>query len=176
MPLDEKWSFIATGIYKAMSEHAKEVTFAMPMFSEWQMATHNFVMKNLPEHWNVATFGSIVKAKEVYKTALANKQDIIIIGNMSPEYEFDAIFNFQDAVEDLPYEDKYVAKLKEVFKNDEVLSRALEFYDAAASKFTLHDINAAAQFLSEYLETDPHLDEVKERYKDTLNFKNEHSA
>ena len=49
----------------------------------------------------------------------------------------------------------------------------LEFYDAAASTMTLHNITAAAKFLSAYLETDPHIEEIKEKYKNDLNFKEE---
>ena len=38
---------------------------------------------------------------------------------------------------------------------------------------TLHNITAAAKFLSAYLETDPHIEEIKEKYKNDLNFKEE---
>lgn len=34
MPLDEKWSYIATALYENLTEEAKQKTFAMPMFTE----------------------------------------------------------------------------------------------------------------------------------------------
>ena len=73
----------------------------------------------------------------------------------------------------VPSKDLYIEKLREVFKNEQVLMSNLEFYDAAASTMTLHNITAAAKFLSAYLETDPHIEEIKEKYKNDLNFKEE---
>ena len=64
MPLDEKWSFIASGIYKNLDDNAKDKAFVMPMFTEWQLATKKMVIGNdLPQNWSIATFGSIIKAK-----------------------------------------------------------------------------------------------------------------
>jgi hypothetical protein len=172
MPLDEKWSFISTALFQNLSRNAKDKTFVMPMFSEWQMATKHMILGNdLPIHWNVATFGSILKAKEMYKIQNATKQDFILIGNISPDYKFDVIFNFQDMEKDEPYQDLYIEKLKEVFAEDKVLSSNLNFYDATASTMTLHNITAAAEFLSKYIETDPHIEDIKAKYKETLNFK-----
>ena len=34
MPLDEKWSYIATALYKALDADTKDNTFVMPMFTE----------------------------------------------------------------------------------------------------------------------------------------------
>lgn len=34
MPLDEKWTFIATALWQKLSPKAKQVCFAMPMFTE----------------------------------------------------------------------------------------------------------------------------------------------
>lgn len=51
MPLDEKWSYIAAELYKNLTTEAKEKTFAMPMFTEWQIATKQLVVgKDLPIH------------------------------------------------------------------------------------------------------------------------------
>lgn len=86
---------------------------------------------------------------------------------MSPDYKFDVIFNFQDPDKDLPYEDKYLQKLREVF-NVQVLKDALTMYDASASTMTLHNTDAAAAFLSAYLETDPRIDDIKAKYQDLL--------
>lgn len=172
MPLDEKWSYIATELYKNLSQNAKDNTFAMPMFTEWQLATGKMVLGNdLPKHWNIATFGTIIKAREMYKLQESAKKDFLLIGNIKPDYEFDKIFNFQDTEVDLEYKDLYVEKLKEAFKDVPELIKNLEFYDAAASTMTLHNIPAAAKFLSAYLETDPHLEDIKEQYKNDLKFK-----
>ena len=174
MPLDEKWSYIASALYENLTEEAKQKTFAMPMFTEWQMATKKLVVgKDLPLHWNTATFGTIIKAREMYQLQDAAKQDFMLIGNIRPDYKFDAIFNFQDVEKDEEYKDLYIEKLREVFKNEQTLMNNLEFYDAAASTMTLHNITAAAKFLSAYLETDPHIEEIKEKYKNDLNFKEE---
>ena len=51
MPLDEKWSYIASALYGSLTEEAKQKTFVMPMFTEWQMATKKLVVGNdLPLH------------------------------------------------------------------------------------------------------------------------------
>lgn len=39
MPLDEKWVYMATGLYKALTAKAKEVTFAMPQYMEYLIDT-----------------------------------------------------------------------------------------------------------------------------------------
>ena len=48
--------------------------------------------------------------------------------------------------------DSRAQQLREVFKNEQTLMNNLEFYDAAASTMTLHNITAAAKFLSAYLD------------------------
>lgn len=172
MPLDERWSYIATELWKHLDEDARDCTFAMPMFTEWQMATKRFVLgSDLPPHWNVATFGTLVKAREVYHIQEAVERNLIIIGNIDPDYKFDAVFNFQDVNQDLPYQDHYLDKLSEAFKNEPSLVKYLHFYPSTASTLTLHNIEAAAAFLSAYVRTDVHLDEVRAKYQDTLHFK-----
>ena len=172
IPLDEKWSYIAAALYKNLDTETQNNTFCMPMFTEWQLATHNMIIgKELVEHWNVATFGSIVKAREMYHLQDAANKDFLLIGNINPGYKFDAIFNFQDILEDMPYKDLYIEKMREVFKDEPALAKNLVFYDATASKMPLHNIKATAQFLSSYMKTDPHIDEIKAQYKNSLQFK-----
>lgn len=175
MPLDEKWSYIATALWEHLdAKIKKENAFAMNMFSEWQIHTKKMIIgPDVPVHWNVATLGSIIKAKEMYQLNDKLKKDFILIGNINPEYKFDLIVNFQDLNEDLPYEDKYIEKLREVFKDTPEVMKLLNMYEAKDSTMTLHNITAAAAFLSAYLGTDPHLDEIKEKYKEILNFKGE---
>lgn len=176
MPLDEKWSYVATELWKHLSDKAKENSFAMPMFTEWQLKTKKMVVgADLPPHWNVATMGSIIKAREIYKIQDSAKKDFILFGNISPDYKFDAIFNFQDTEEDKAYEDKYIEKLKAALGDD--LAPYFNFYPSTASKMPLHNVEAAAAFLSAYIETDPHLDEIKAKYQETLKFKEDpHNA
>lgn len=177
MPLDEKWSFIASGIYKNLDDNAKNKTFAMPMFTEWQLATKKMIIGNdLPQNWNIATFGSIVKAREMYKLSELNNDDFILIGNINPQYKFDMIFNFQAEEKDEAYEDLYIEKLKSIFKDEKVLYDNLIFYNSTASMMTLHNIKAAANFISDYIKTDANIDKIKEKYKDTLVFKEDNNV
>ena len=172
MPLDEKWSYIATELWKNLGKEAKQDSFSMPMFTEWQMQTKKFVLGNdLLPHWNVATLGTILKTKEVYQVQAAAHKNFLLIGNISPDFQFDAIFNFQDPSTDALYEDHYLDCLREKFKDTPVIAEQLKLYDASASTMPLHDIKAAAAFLTSYLQTDPHLDEIKTKYQETLHFK-----
>lgn len=61
--------------------------------------------------------------------------------------------------------------MRSVFANEPEVLKQLNFYDATASIMTLHNIKAAAAFLSAYLQTDPHIDSIKEEYQNTLKFK-----
>lgn len=175
MPLDEKWSYIASGLFKALDKEAQDATFCLPMFNEWQLQTGKMVVgADLPKSWSVATFGSLIKAREMYQLQDKAGRDLIIIGNIAPDYKFDAIFNFQDPNEDLSYKDEFLDKLDEY--SDPTLQSALKRYDASASVFTLHNFTAAGQYISAYLKTDPHLDEIKQKYADKLRFKETHNA
>ena len=177
IPLDEKWSYIATALYKNLDKETQNNTFCMPMFTEWQLATKKMIIGNdLPQNWSVATFGSIVKAREMYKLSELNNDDFILIGNINPQYKFDMIFNFQTEEKDEVYEDLYIEKLKIIFKDDKVLYDSLIFYDSTASMMTLHNIKAAANFISDYIKTDANIDKIKEKYKDTLVFKEDNNV
>lgn len=171
MPLDEKWSYIATGLFNNLTDKAKEKTFVMNMFTEWQLATNHMIVGNdLPPHWNVATFGSIIKAREFYLSQESKNEDCMIIGNISPDFKFDIIFNFQDPFIAAPYLDLYVDKMKEVFTEPD-LQRFLNFYSNDDSRLPLKDFAASGDFLSAYLNSDPHLDDIKQKYADILDFK-----
>lgn len=177
MPIGEDYSYIASGLFKALDPEARDCAFSLCMFSEWQRATQKMVIgADLPKTWTVATFGSLVKARELYRLQEAAKKDIIIIGNISPNYKFDAIFNFQDPEQDAPYEDRYLAKIAAAAQGDSVLTEALNVYDASASQMALHNFAAAGKFLSAYLKTDPHIDDIKAKYNDQLKFKEIHDA
>lgn len=172
MPIGEDYSYIASGLFKALDPEARDCAFSLCMFSEWQRTTQKMVVgADLPKTWTVATFGSLMKARELYRLQEAAKKDIIVIGNISPDYRFDAIFNFQDPERDAPYEDRYLTKIAAVAQGETALTEAVRVYDASASQMTLHNFVAAGKFLSAYLKTDPHIDDIKAKYNDQLQFK-----
>lgn len=162
MPLDEKTTYMAAGIYKGLTAHAKDNCFAMPSFMDYAVVT------KIAPNWTYALFDSILSAEKVYEAAEKEKKDLIVIGNMPRKYKFDLIVNFQDLVESLPYEDKFVAKVKEIIGEDAKLTPMLDLYDDADSSLAMHNVLATADFLSKYIETDPHLEEIEEEYKEKL--------
>ena len=162
MPLDEKWTYIATGLYRALPNDVRDKTFTMPMFMQYCITTKT------AQNWAYAVYNAVVAAKHVYEAAEKAQDDLIVIGNCSADLEFDAIFNFQDPDEDLPYEDRYVDKLKLLVKDDEVLSSWLKLHEGSESKMPLHNYAASADFLTAYLDTDPHLEKIRDEYKDKV--------
>lgn len=168
MPLDEKMVYTATALYEALPEETKQYTFPMPMYMQYLMTTK--VCKN----WIEAFFDSILSARALYRAAEQGGHDLIIFGNLDKDYEFDVVFNFQDAEETLPYEDKFAQKIQTIVESEEpLLSIVSNLHTAEESKFSLRDCQASATFLSSYLTTDPKLDEIKAKYADVLNFKEE---
>ena len=86
--------------------------------------------------------------------------------------KFDAIFSFQDDAEQLPYKDKFLGKIKKIVADEPKLSAYLEnLYGAEDSKFNLYNCTATAGFLTEYIKTDPKLDEIRAKYEGKLKFK-----
>ena len=63
MPLDEKWVYMANGLYNALPIEAREKTFAMPMFMQYAITT-----KTTP-NWLYAQFDALVAVKGVYNAA-----------------------------------------------------------------------------------------------------------
>lgn len=166
MPLDQQHVDAAAAIYKALPHEVKEHTFIMPTFMEY------LVHMGKSQNWLWAFFDAIVSAQNVYKTADKNKDDLIIIGNLPNTYKFDAIFNFQEIEETLPYKDNHAEKIKELVQEEKVLADIVNnLYGAEDSTFSLRNCVATADFLSAYLQTDPKLDEIKAKYSDTLKFK-----
>lgn len=164
MPLDEKSVYMAAGIQRHMDEKTNAITFSMPMFMQYAVATK--VSKN----WEYATLDTLVTAASVYNAAQQN--DLIVIGNMPDTYKFDKVFNFQDIDEDLPYKDLFVEKLQEVCKTEPTLMKWVgDLHKADESIFTLHNCEASAHFLEDYIQTDPHVDEIRAKYADRLEFK-----
>lgn len=166
-PCDEKWVHWCAAIYKNLTGDARDKTFFMPLFMD------NLIVTKTVYNWVFAYFYAAVAAKSLIKTAMANNDDIIIFGNVNKnDFKFDAVFNFQDAEFDAEYEDLFVEKIKEIVKTDENLLPYVEnLYTKEDSKMTLHNCRATAQFVSEYLTTDPHLEDIKAQYDKVLHFK-----
>lgn len=163
MPLDEKWVYMANGLYSALPQEVKEKTFAMPMFMQYSITT-----KATP-NWLYAQFDALVAVKSVYKAA--QDGDLIVIGNCDKDMKFDVIFNFQNLTEDMPYEDLLLEKSKELVKEDkQLLSYLTNLYTNEDSKMPLHNISAAADFLAAYLDTDPKIEQIQKQYQDKINF------
>ena len=164
MPLDEKWVYMANGLYNSLPVEVRDKTFAMPMFMQYCITT-----KSTP-NWLYATFDALVAVKSVYNAA--KDGDLIIIGNCDKDMKFDAIFNFQDIEVDLPYEDKLMEKTREIVKSDkELLGYTTNLYTNEDSIMPLHNIVAAADFLAAYLDTDPKIEQIRKQYQEKVNFK-----
>ena len=166
MPLDEQHVHAAAGIYKALPAEVQAHTFPMPMFMEYAITT------KVSSNWTYAFFDAIISARSLYKSS--QDKDLIIIGNVPTTCTFDAVFNFQEIDETLPYKDNFAARLKDIVATEEVLSNIINnLYTADSSIFSLQDCTATADFLTAYLQTDPQLDKIKAKYSERLQFKSE---
>ena len=169
MPLDEKNTYTAAGIYKALPAKVKDITFSMPMFMDYIGGT------KASSNWTFALFDAILSAEQVYKTAQKEKQHLIVLGNMPKEYKFDLIVNCQDLLEALPYEDLFVKKNIELIGQSEIsdeekvkLLQKLNLHGAEESVLSMFNGLAIADFLTAYLETDIDLESIKEDYEEKL--------
>lgn len=148
MPCDEKSVHMAAGIYNALPQEIREKTFPMPWFMDWVVQT------NLERNWLSSLFRAFVAAKKIYEKT-TDDEDLIIIGNMDKDFKFDAVFNFQDIEESLPYEDKFIDKIKKIVINEDVLYKYVKnLYGNEDSKMALQNCIATADFLTAYLKTD----------------------
>lgn len=166
MPCDERMTYIAAKIYKELPNEIKDITFSMPMFMDY------LVSSKIVGNWVYAFFDAFVSMKNIYKTAAKNKDDLIVFGTAPQNMKFDAIFSFQDDAVQMPYEDRFLGKIKEIVKDEPFLAAYIEkLHGAEESKFNLYNCSATAAFLTEYLKTDPKLEDIKEKYKDKLKLK-----
>lgn len=157
MPLDQQHSDAAMAIYKALSPHAKDVTFAMPSYMEYLVQT------KLTPNFSYAFFDTLLAAQKLYTAS--KKEDLIIIGNTSKNFAFDKIFNFQDIEESLPYQDDFMEKLKTVVKEEpKLLELVNNNHTADESTLALHNCIATADFLSSYLNTSIDKTRIKNKY------------
>lgn len=163
MPLEEQYVYAATGIYKNMPEDVQQITFAMPMFMEYLVTT------KISNNWTFALYDALISAKNIYNAA--EDRDLIIIGNISSDLKFDAVFNFQDIEKELDYKDLTIKKLLslDAIKNDPVLFQPIAaLHEAHESTFTLKNCEATADFLSSFIKTDPHLEQIEKTYQDKI--------
>ena len=166
MPCDERMTYYAAKIYKELPNDVKDITFSMPMFMDY------LVSSKIVGNWVYAFFDSFVSMKNIYKTAAKSKDDLIVFGTAPKNMKFDAIFSFQDDAAQMPYEDHFLRKVKEIVSDEPKLTAYLEnLYGAEDSKFNLYNCDATAGFLAEYIKTDPKLEDIKARYEGRLNFK-----
>lgn len=168
MPCDERMSYYAAKIYKELPNDVKDITFLMPMFMDY------LISSKVVGNWVYAFFDAMVSMKNIYKTAAKEKDDLIVFGTAPKNMKFDAIFSFQDDAEQLPYQDNFLRKVKEIVKDEPKLAAYVEnLYGAEDSKFNLYNCKATANFLAEYVKTDPKLEDIKAKYENKLKFKKE---
>lgn len=161
MPCDEKFTYLATGVYKALPAEWKEKCFCMPMFMQYVMET------KLTDNWTKAFFYTMVAAEQLYESS--GKEDFLLIGNIGSEYPFDAVFNMQDEGEALPYQDLFIEKVKEVVKDEPMLVNYIAaLHGADESKMALQNCTATADFLVRYIESDPHLEKIDKAFEHIL--------
>lgn len=168
MPCDEQHVYAATGIYNALPEELKQITFPMPMFMEYLRDTKQC------DNWVKSIFYTMISAEELYMSSVRDGEDFILIGNIGNEFKFDVIFNFQEIDESLPYEDLFMKKCQDIVKDEpSLLQYIAALHTADESKMALQNCKATADFIADYMASEPDLDALKEQYKDKINFKEE---
>ena len=166
MPCDEQHVYAAAGIYKALPNDMKECCFPMPMFMDY------LIQNKVVGNWVFAFFDAFASMKNVYKTALKEKENILVIGTAPRDFEFDAVFSFQDIEVTEEYNDLFLNKIiKPAVAEDELLSSMVSnLYDETDVKFKLRDCMASADFLTAYMDTEikDKLAALKAQYEDKL--------
>ncbi len=102
-----------------------------------------------------------------YEASVKSNSDLIVFGNAPKKLQFDAVFTWQGNWD----KDLVVEKYREVFADNQEALDLLNFYSPLDSKFVLDGPQPTASFLRDYLQTDPHLEKIREKYKDKLKFK-----
>ena len=150
MPCQEQSVYAAAAIYKNMAQDVKDKTFMMPLFMDYLVQT------KLTSDWVSSFYDTLVTAKTIIAAANEADDDLIIFGNVNKDMcEFDAIFSFQDIEETLPYEDKFLEKIKQMVSEDELLTSYINHtYSSDDAKMWLRDCRATADFLGAYIKTD----------------------
>lgn len=161
MPLDEKSAYMSMGIYKNLPAEVKDKTFCMPSFMDYLVTT-----KIVP-NWEYALFDTLLTSERILDAT--GDDDIIVLGNVKKEYDFDMIFNFQDINYAEKYADPFVERMRNLVQDEELLANKINFLHAAEeSKLSLQNCIATADLLAALIQTDPHLDRIKEEYQRKL--------
>lgn len=120
-----------------------------------------------------AYFYAARSAEMLYKRA-KEEDNLVIFGNMSINYKFDAVFNFQNNTFDA-YRDVFLEALNEVLKDDEETNELLTQYTknlhkADESSLILVNIDAASNFINSYMSTnvEQQLIELQQNYLSKL--------
>ena len=164
MPCNERMTYAAARIFKEMPIELKEITFMMPLFMDYYMEVNKDAQ---PIH---ALFNALLGAQSLYNAA--GSKDLIIFGNVNKNMKFDVVFSFQDSEMSMEYEDKFIALVKEKVAEYEQLTKYINnLYTKEDVVFQLTNCVSTAGFLTDYIKTDPKLEEIKAKYEGKLNFK-----
>ena len=175
MPLDEKYVYLANALYSALPNNIKDKTLCMPMFMQWAITT------KATKTWTEAMFMSLVTVQSAARIATTTKDDLLVIGNCDKKFKFDVVFNMQDAERSEAYKDLFIDKIVEKIDElgpedtdrDLLSSYISHLYGDKDSKMALRNIVATADFLTAYMGTGVDLDDIKAKYRDKLEFKDE---
>lgn len=163
MPCDEQHTYAATGIYKALPKEIKDITFAIPCFMEY------LIDSKVVGNWLMALFDSMLSCRKLCDAATQTNDDLIIIGNAPMDVKFDAIFNFQEIDEALPYKDRFMEMAgKLTAEDDRLSSMVLDVHTAEESIMPLYNCVATADFLTHYLKSDDSIKELQKKYRKQL--------
>lgn len=161
MPCDEQHVFAAVGLENRMPKELADRCFSMPHFMQYLIDIKK------TKNWMEALTFTMVSEKKFYEHFKEDTNNIIVIGNAPKTQIFDAVFNFQDIDEALPYVDKFMNKTKTVFHGEKKLTDLFEnLYEDKDSQLALKNLDATVNFIQDYLKSDNNekLKEIKEKY------------
>lgn len=160
-------------IWKRLNPSVQSCSFCVPMFMQYLVDSRQAADQT------EAFFFAMRAAEKVYS---GKKDNVIIFGNMTQEYSFDAVFNIQSGL-NAPYRDLFIEALNQVIQPDGeddsaylVLSRyTTNLHKSDESRFPLENADATADFLNSYISTnvESKLEELKQEYFDTIDKINE---
>lgn len=100
---------------------------------------------------------------------LKPQDDYILIGNTSIKYKFDKIFNFQDIDKSMPYQDKFLEKIRSIFGHNtpEIDHLIYDLHEDKESTLALTNCRATADFITDYIDAgagSDNFDKIKKKY------------
>lgn len=164
MPLDERSVYMGTKVYTCLTDEVQQHTFCLPMFMQYAVTT------GLAKSWEEACFYALLAAKNVYNIAKEKGDSLLVLGNLPRNLTVDVVFNMQSIDQDEDYNDPFLALLRKKSQSESTLADLVQNYAAQDSIFTLHNCQATADFLSQYLKTDPThtIQQLQAEYKERL--------